>query len=119
MTIQECYECIGADYNDVLKRLQMERLVIKYVLKFLNDTNFETLEKALKQKDYEDAYRAAHTLKGISANLGFSCVYEYSTQLSELLKQNKTEELEDSFTQLKKAYLGVVSVVKQFKDANQ
>ena len=35
MNLKECYNSIGADYEDVTRRLMNERLVKKFVLKFL------------------------------------------------------------------------------------
>ena len=37
MTLQECYAALEGDYQGVLGRLTSERMVQKFVLKFLND----------------------------------------------------------------------------------
>ena len=37
MIIKECYEAMGENYNEVLARLQLEKLIVKYALKFLDD----------------------------------------------------------------------------------
>lgn len=71
MTVRECYEELGSDFDKVLSRLVSEALVKKFALKFLDDPSFGQLETALADKDAETAFRAAHTLKGICLNLGF------------------------------------------------
>ena len=38
MTIQECYEAIGGNYEDVLRRLRSEALIRKFTLKFPADS---------------------------------------------------------------------------------
>ena len=34
MNINECYQAMGADYEEVFGRLRNERLITKFVLKF-------------------------------------------------------------------------------------
>ena len=82
MTIQECYEAIGGNYEEVLGRLQSEALIRRFTLKFLE----EQLKQALENKNYEDAFRSAHTLKGVCQNLSFDRLYEVSNELTELLR---------------------------------
>ena len=71
MTVRECYEQMGADYEDVLGRLRNEALIRKFAKKFLEDGSFQMLKDGLAKKDGEMAFRAAHTLKGVCQNLGF------------------------------------------------
>ena len=66
MTIQECYEAIGGNYEEVLGRLQSEALIRKFTLKFLEDPSYLQLKLALENKNYEDAFRSAHTERGLS-----------------------------------------------------
>lgn len=47
MTIQECYEAIGGNYEDVLRRLRSEVLIRKFTLKFLEDQSYSLLKQAL------------------------------------------------------------------------
>ena len=62
---------MGADYAPVLQRLGSERIVTKFALRFLEDKTFSGLCDALDAHDAEEAFRMAHTLKGICLNLGF------------------------------------------------
>ena len=43
MTIQECYEAIGGNYEDVLRRLRSEVLIRKFTLKFLEDQSYSLI----------------------------------------------------------------------------
>ena len=90
MTIQECYKAIGGNYEDVLRRLHNEALIQKFTLKFLEDPSYLLLKQALKDKNYEDAFRSAHTLKGVCQNLSFDRLYEVSNELTELLRDRQT-----------------------------
>lgn len=45
MTVRECYEELGSDFDKVLSRLVSEALVKKFALKFLDDPSFGQLER--------------------------------------------------------------------------
>ena len=86
MTMQECYKAIGGNYEAVLGRLHSEALIQRFTLKFLEDQSYLQLKQALENKNYEDAFRSAHTLKGVCQNLSFDRLYEVSNELTELLR---------------------------------
>ena len=86
MTIQECYQVVGGDYAQVEKRLPGIHLIRKFIAKFLDDGSYPELCRAMEQGQTEEAFRAAHTLKGVSANLGFDRLTASSGELTELLQ---------------------------------
>ena len=47
MSLKECYEKMGADYEDVLSRLRSEGLVRKFAVKFLDDDSYAALKDAM------------------------------------------------------------------------
>lgn len=86
MTIQECYAALEGDYQEVLGRLYSDALVQRFVGKFLSDQSFQLLEGSLKAGNYDEAFRAAHTLKGVSQNLSFTKLYQSSHEITEALR---------------------------------
>ncbi|MCI9402280.1 MAG: Hpt domain-containing protein [Oscillospiraceae bacterium] len=86
MTLQECYAALGGDYESVTGRLRSERLVQKFVLKFLEDGSYDLLCRSMEGEDYGEAFRAAHTLKGVCQNLSFTRLYQSSAPLCEALR---------------------------------
>lgn len=92
MTLKECYAALGGDYDEVMGRLRSERLVQKFVLKFLNDGSYQLLLDSLAAGDREEAFRAAHTIKGVCANLAFNDLLASSEQLTEALRDAKPPE---------------------------
>ena len=64
--------------EDVLGRLHSEAMIRRFTLKFLEDQSYLQLKQALENKNYEDAFRSAHTLKGVCQNLSFDRLYEVS-----------------------------------------
>ena len=93
MTMRECYEAIGGNYENVLGRLHSEALIRKFTFMFLEDQSYLQLKQALNDKNYEDAFRSAHTLKGVCQNLSFDRLYEVSHELTELLRDRTGEQL--------------------------
>ncbi len=89
MTLQEFYAKIGGNSADVLQRLPSEAMVRKFVGKYPADTSWETLESAIDSQDWETAFRAAHTLKGVAQNLGFQQLYLSSAALTEAMRGPK------------------------------
>ena len=65
MTLKECYAALNGDYEEAMGRLRSERLVQKFVLKFLDDGSFDLLCRSMEAGDQPEAFRAAHTIKGV------------------------------------------------------
>ena len=118
MTIQECYEAIGGNYEDVLKRLRSEALIKKFTLKFLEDQSYPQLKQALGDKNYEDAFRGAHTLKGVCQNLSFDCLYEVSRDLTELLRDRTGEQpgIPEAMEKVTEAYEATIEGIKKLQE---
>ena len=89
MTLEEFYAKIGGNSADVLRRLPSEAMVRKFIGKYPADTSWGSLESAIHSQDWEAAFRAAHTLKGVAQNLGFQKLYLSSTALTEALRGSK------------------------------
>ena len=113
MTIKECYEKVGSDYDGVLKRLGSEALVKRFAVKFLNDPSFQELTDGLAAQDGEKAFRAAHTLKGVCLNLGFDALYVPSSALTEALRGGNLDGADELFPPVEKEYQRVVEALKE------
>ena len=73
MNLKDCYLKLGGDFDEVLGRLQRKQTVQKFAYKFLDDKSFNLFEVSMEKKDYAEALRAIHTLKGICQNLLLNC----------------------------------------------
>ena len=104
MTIQDAYAITGSNYSDVLGRLVRDTLVEKFALRFVQDDSFALLKESLANDDCATAFRAAHTLKGVCANLGFTRLRETAGQLTELLRAGTLEGTEPLFLKLSEEY---------------
>ena len=86
MTLQEFYDRIGGDYKATISRLPSEALIKKFVLKYPGDPSFNQLKDALAAQDWELAFRASHTLKGVAQNLGMDRLYKTAATLCDAVR---------------------------------
>ena len=113
MELKEVYEKIGGDYDDVVRRLMGEKLVRKFLLKFLDDKSYADLERTLSEGDYKEAFRAAHTLKGVCLNLGFTELYKVSAELTEVLRGRETAGSDELYAQVKDQYTTLTDAIRE------
>lgn len=113
MNINECYQAMGADYEEVFGRLRSERLITKFVLKFPGDPSFSQLQSTLEEKNVEEAFRAAHTLKCVAQNLGFTPLYEATATLTEVLRAGNLPEDDNMMNAVAKEYERTVAAIEQ------
>ena len=112
MTVKECYEQMGSNYESVLGRMGSEAMIKRFALKFLNDPSFNDLKEDLIKKDGEEAFRAAHTLKGVCLNLGFDELYEVSAELTEKLRGREAAGSEELFQKVSQKYQKTVAAIQ-------
>lgn len=117
MSLQECYSALGGSYEEVLSRLSSERLVKKFALKFLTDPSYDLLVRSMGSEDWPEAFRAAHTIKGVCQNLSFTRLYEVSNRLNEALRGGPTPEAPGLVEEVKSEYEQTVSAIRAFKES--
>jgi len=88
-------------------------LIIKLVKKFESDQSYAELKQGLADKDAEKAFRAAHTLKGICLNLGFSQLIEDVVNITEILRAGKLEGTDELFSKIQTTYENTVAEIKK------
>lgn len=115
MNVKDFYDQIDGDYDDVLERFGDESLVKRFALKFLGDDSFNGLEQKINSCDVQEKFRAAHTLKGVCANLGFSQLFNYSSELTELFRAGRTDGETELFEKLRNQYALTVDSLKNLQ----
>lgn len=116
MTVQECYESMGSDFEGVLGRMGSEGMVKRFALKFLDDPSYSNLEKAIAEQNAEEAFRAAHTLKGICLNLGLDRLYKVSAELTEKLRGREFNGYEESYQEVQKEYQNTINAIRAMEE---
>ncbi len=97
----------GANVEEGLTRcVNNEAFYLKLVGKTMDDPSFERLTKAIENKDLDDAFEAAHALKGALGNLALTPLCEPVNEMVELLRAKEDADYDlyiEEITNKKKA----------------
>ncbi len=115
MTIQECYEKLGGNFDDVMARMMKEERVAKFAVMFLDDPSYGQLSEAMDAGDVEAAFKAAHTLKGVCANLSLSRLQKSAIDVTEALRDKNFEGASGLMPTLKADYELTIETIQEFK----
>ena len=86
MTIDDMKR-FGANTEEGLKRcMGNEAFYIRLVKMMPKDQNFAILYDSIEKGDLDNAFEAAHALKGALGNLSISSLFEPVQQITELLR---------------------------------
>ncbi|MBQ9647546.1 MAG: Hpt domain-containing protein [Oscillospiraceae bacterium] len=96
MTVQELYDSIGGNYDSAKRILQMDKLIGKFVLKFLDDKSCEKLLSAWEAKDGSGVFDGAHAIKGVCANLGLNGLSEQASAIAEEFRPGNARTMDDA-----------------------
>lgn len=103
------------DYNGALARfVGNEALYEKFLLKFLSDPNFPGLKACVDAKNYTDAFQYAHTLKGVSGNLGLNKIYYLVHPIVEKLRKGDSEGIEELMIPLEETYQSICDLIRTY-----
>lgn len=117
MTVCECYEKMGADYEEVIGRLMSEQLILKYLKRFCESSHVEELKTYISEKQYDDAFRTVHIIKGICLNLALTRLYDRSFALCEALRtKQQMKEIPDLLEALLAEVRCVTSCVSEIDE---
>ena len=90
-----------------------EGLFLKFLGKFLQDTNFAGLAEAVKKQDVEEAFRCAHTLKGVCGNLSMDELYKLVSVQTEFFREGKIQEGADMMEKVSAVYGRVKEAIEE------
>lgn len=124
MTIREFYECTGGNYEEVLARFLSEERTARFLHMFPKDPSFDGVEAVFPEKAEEpfeevseavlrEAFRAAHTLKGVCLNLGFKRLYASASAVTEALREADVRQTLALMPALRRDYREVMEALRQ------
>ena len=100
----------GCDIDSAMTRfLNNEEFYAKLYKKFVADPAFEGLGEALDTQDADLAFRHAHTLKGLTANMGLTPLYNLVEKIVEPLREGNCKP------ELKKIYDELMEQMKVYR----
>ena len=118
LTVKECYERLGADYEDVCCRLLSEERILRFLQMLLRDGSYQELCDAMGRQDYECAFRAAHTLKGVFFNLSLTLQGKCASALTEALRsRQENEEIRPLFEQMVSSYREMYEAIEELSES--
>ena len=90
LTIEKL-KAFGANAEEGLQRcMNNEAFYLKMVSRFMEDKTFEKLKASVASGDLEEAFKAAHALKGVLGNLSLTPLFDIIYEMTELLR-NQTK----------------------------
>ena len=115
MTVQECYEAFGGDYQEVVSRLRTDERIARFLQKVVDDGSYQLLIDSVASGNVDETFRAAHTLKGVCGNLSITRLGESSTALCEYLRENRVidDKVMSMLPKVKEDYELTINSIKQ------
>lgn len=113
--MKEKLATIGVEYDEVLKRFMgKEDFYLRMLKKFLDDKNYGELKQAVEQKNWEEAFTHAHTVKGLCGNLGLGGMLDYIGPLTEEVRSEPYDEesIVNYMQKVSEAYEKTVEVIR-------
>ncbi len=118
MTVKEFYQITEGNYESVMKRIPSEAIVLRFINKFPEDKSYSILTQAMAEGVREDAFRAAHTLKGVCLNLAFDKLAASADRLTECLRHEwHPEEANELYREFAAEYETVVENIRLLANA--
>ena len=114
MELKDFYNTIGESYDLVHGRLLSPERIEKYLTIFFSDNNIENLKTQVFSHDMQSAMDTAHTLKGVTATLGFDHLADTICRLHGVLKNNEAEKAEVLCRQIMEEY---ETICKEWQDS--
>ena len=100
-TVWDTLRSYGGDAEGVEKRFAGDAELFEVCLaEFREDGDFEEVAEAIQAGDLRHAYECAHSLKGVSANLGLTPFYEVVSVLVESLRSGCCENVQQELAQV-------------------
>lgn len=90
MNLEKLYQEMGGDMADAVRRLGSASAVERFLRMFAGDV--------------QRAFRAAHTLKGLAANLGLVQLWQAASALTEALRGNDMQRASVLYPETAAAY---------------
>ena len=92
LTIEKLNE-FGVDTKEGLTRcMNNQKFYFRMISMGLSNDSFEKLGKALEENKLDEAFEAAHALKGVLGNLALTPIYKPLSEITEMLRAKKTAD---------------------------
>ena len=114
MQLNEFYQSIGSDASLVIRRMGLtEKHLKKYLKKFQENQEYAKLTKAVGENDFYNIEWAAHTLKGVTSNLGLDILYSDFQKIVDSVRAGRNDEIPSLFAAASADYERVMELLAE------
>lgn len=113
-------EGMGMNVDNTVKRFMgNEALYLKFLNKFQADQSVANIRQYIAEQNAEEAFKSAHTLKGVAANLGLDPIAQYASDIVELFRgktqfsEVDTDKLTTLNEELKSSYEALMKLLTE------
>jgi len=116
-SVKDNFEKAGFDVTGAIRRFAgNEALYEKYIFKFIDDKIYGNLAKAVGEGNIESIFTEAHTLKGVSGNLGLNPLFDPVSALVTATRGQKSQaDIDTLFAAVETGYNAVITVLNANK----
>lgn len=119
MTLEELYLELHGDIIDARKRLMTDNLINRFIMKFPADPTMASLRDAIESQDVKAVFNAAHTLKGLAANLGFTELFTNASALTEQTRKCDCNPDPVLMSKVEESYNLVIGKLAEYSATNK
>ena len=113
MDLKALAQTLGLDLTGTLARFGgSEALLVRFLKKLPQDGSFAALCAAVEQGDMQGVEHAAHTLKGVAANLGLERLKEHSDALVTAVRTGEAEAVPALFARMREDHAAILSALE-------
>jgi HPt (histidine-containing phosphotransfer) domain-containing protein len=91
-----------------------EEMYFEFLLQFLDENGLPALQETVASGEVKKAFDAAHTLKGVCANLSIDVMSDIVEPMVEILRQGTMDGVAARLQQLTDAYGIVSDTIRQY-----
>lgn len=115
MSFDELLVKLEINVTLVLERFSGNKMLLeRFIKKFPNDKSFHDMEVAFLAQSKAQAEQNAHTLKGITANLGFDKLSKNCASVLEQLRSQNFETAKKEFDILAEEYHRIIMCIEEY-----
>jgi len=118
MTLAELYIQVNGNLEELFNRFGTETRVKRFLGLFLKDPSFNELKAAVDAGDWNTAFRAAHTLKGVTANMCLARLQKSASDLTEALRNGAALQNRSLFDAVCEDFTFTVQAVQEYLASN-
>lgn len=117
MTLQELSESINLSLSATLARFGgNQSLFLRFLRRFPSDATWQQLCDAAQKQDYQQIEVSAHTLKGVSANLGLDTFSQLCNEIVSSVRTSQYDTLPGLIQQASTCYDQICQAIGQLDD---